>query len=41
MPVGGGDVIVAVQSQEADRQLRSDAVTRGAFPVLTMELSSW
>jgi hypothetical protein len=38
--VGGGDVGVAVQAQEADGRLRSDAITRGAFSVLTSDLSS-
>jgi hypothetical protein len=40
MAVGGGDVRVAVQAQDADGKLRSDAITRGAFPVLTSDLSS-
>ena len=40
--VGSGDVDVAVQAQKADGQTtRSDAITRGAFPVLTSDLSSW
>jgi hypothetical protein len=40
--VGGGDVGVAVQSQEADGEVtRSVAMTRGAFPFLIRDLSSW
>jgi hypothetical protein len=40
--VGGGDVGMAVQAEQADGQaMRSDAMTRGAFPVLTSDLSSW
>jgi hypothetical protein len=39
--VGGGYVRVAIDAQQADGQLRSDAMTRGAFPVLTSDLSSW
>ena len=39
--VGGGDVVVPAQSQEADGQAEGDAMTRGAFPVLTRDLSSW
>jgi len=38
--VGGGDVGLAVQAQEADgKATGSDAITRGAFPVLTSDLS--
>jgi len=38
MAVGFGDVGVAVQAQDADRQASSDAMTRGAFLVLTRDL---
>jgi hypothetical protein len=39
--VGGGYVRVAVQAQQADGQSTgSEAITRGAFPVLTSDLSS-
>jgi hypothetical protein len=38
--VGGGDVRVAVQAQQLMARLRSDAITRGAFPVLTSDWSS-
>jgi hypothetical protein len=38
VPVGGGDVGVAVQTQEADGQATcSDAITRDAFPVLASD----
>jgi hypothetical protein len=39
--VGGGDVDVAVQAEQADGQAGRVAITRGAFPVLTSDLSSW
>jgi hypothetical protein len=41
MAVGGGDVRVAIQAQDGDGQATgSVAITRGAFPVLTSDLSS-
>jgi hypothetical protein len=41
MAAGGGDVRVAVQRSTLMAKLRSEAITRGAFPVLTSDLSSW
>ena len=38
--VGGSDVGVAVDAEQADGQAACDAITRGAFPVLTRDLSS-
>jgi hypothetical protein len=42
MAVGGGDVGLAVQAEQADGQAAtgSEAITRGAIPVLTSDLSS-